>query len=216
MLAVYGDFSAPDMKARIEKALGGWNYTQPAVPPFPQVQSQTAAGVYLAAQAGRQPDLLQRRAPRRHAPGQGLRGARSDGRHPGRRLPQPSVPAHPHTDGRGLQHFRELGRQLPPPGPVYGFPARTKSASTEETLKAVREEIERMRTTEVTDEEIKDRQGHRAERIRLQLRHPRRRRSTGFCATSTTAIRATSFSSTRKPSRGVTRADVAAGGQGTP
>ena len=48
MLAVHGDFSAAEMKARIEKLFAGWTVKQPPVPPFPQVTAKTQPGIYLA------------------------------------------------------------------------------------------------------------------------------------------------------------------------
>jgi zinc protease len=49
MLAVYGDFSAPAMKAELEKLFGGWTYQQPPVPAFPVVRAVPRPGVYFAA-----------------------------------------------------------------------------------------------------------------------------------------------------------------------
>jgi len=39
MLAVMGDFSAADMKAKLEKRFADWTVTQPTVPPFPAVNA---------------------------------------------------------------------------------------------------------------------------------------------------------------------------------
>ena len=36
ILAVQGDFQRREMKAKIEKLFGGWNYQQPPVPAFPE------------------------------------------------------------------------------------------------------------------------------------------------------------------------------------
>ena len=48
MLEIYGDFSAADMKAKLEQLLGTWKYAQPPVPPFPKVQQPATPGVFLA------------------------------------------------------------------------------------------------------------------------------------------------------------------------
>src|SRR5579864_5835028 len=48
MLEIYGDFSAADMKAKLEQQLGSWKYTQQPVPPFPKVQQTPSPGVFLA------------------------------------------------------------------------------------------------------------------------------------------------------------------------
>src|SRR5262249_43796985 len=49
MLSVHGDFSAAEMKAKLEKLFGDWTYQQPPVPPFPEVSSKTSPGIYVAA-----------------------------------------------------------------------------------------------------------------------------------------------------------------------
>ena len=48
MLAVYGDFSAAEMKDRLEQLFVGWKVEQPGVPPFPVVAAKPAPGVFLA------------------------------------------------------------------------------------------------------------------------------------------------------------------------
>jgi zinc protease len=47
LLAVRGDFPADAMRAQIEKLFGSWSHTQPPVPPFPEVKSNPAPGLYL-------------------------------------------------------------------------------------------------------------------------------------------------------------------------
>jgi Predicted Zn-dependent peptidases len=49
IIAIQGDFSAPEMKAKIEKLLADWTVKQPPVPAFPPVTAKPAPGVYLAA-----------------------------------------------------------------------------------------------------------------------------------------------------------------------
>jgi zinc protease len=51
MLAIWGDFSAPEMKARLEKLFADWTVEQPPVPAFPPVPAKPAAGTYLAAKS---------------------------------------------------------------------------------------------------------------------------------------------------------------------
>jgi len=48
MLAVHGDFSAPEMKARLEKLFADWTVQQPPVPPFPPVTARPSPGIYVA------------------------------------------------------------------------------------------------------------------------------------------------------------------------
>ncbi len=46
-LAVYGDFSTDEMKARLEKVFAEWTVKQPPAPPFPPVESKPAGGTWL-------------------------------------------------------------------------------------------------------------------------------------------------------------------------
>ena len=48
ILAVYGDFSTPDMKDQIEKLFADWSPEQPPVPAFPRVTEKPAPAVFLA------------------------------------------------------------------------------------------------------------------------------------------------------------------------
>ena len=48
ILAVQGDFSAADMRAKLDKLFDGWTVKQAPVPPFPPVTAKPAPGVYLA------------------------------------------------------------------------------------------------------------------------------------------------------------------------
>ncbi len=48
MLGIYGDFSAPQMKEHLTKLFADWTYTQPAVPKFPEVTAKPVPGVFVA------------------------------------------------------------------------------------------------------------------------------------------------------------------------
>jgi zinc protease len=48
MLSVYGDVDTAAVKAKLEKLFADWNPQRPAVPAFPAVTKQKAAGVYVA------------------------------------------------------------------------------------------------------------------------------------------------------------------------
>ena len=48
MLAVYGDFKIPDMKTKLEKLFADWTVQQPDVPKFPEVTAKPAPGIYFA------------------------------------------------------------------------------------------------------------------------------------------------------------------------
>ncbi|HLW75473.1 MAG TPA: pitrilysin family protein, partial [Bryobacteraceae bacterium] len=48
MLAVYGDFSTPEMKDKLEKLFADWKVEQPPVPAFPKVTAKPEPGIYFA------------------------------------------------------------------------------------------------------------------------------------------------------------------------
>lgn len=47
-LSIYGDVDTAAVKAKLESLFGSWNVQRPAVPAFPAVTKQKAAGVYVA------------------------------------------------------------------------------------------------------------------------------------------------------------------------
>jgi zinc protease len=153
MFAVQGDFSAPAMQAKLEKLFAGWNVKQPAVPAFPQVTAQTTPGTYLVTKT----DVTQTTFYL------GQRGGLlSDKDYPALEVMSDIL-------GGGFQSrlFRRVRTQL---GYAYGINAdwgahfdhpglftvegSTKSASSTEAIKAASEEIDRMRTGQVTGDEL--------------------------------------------------------------
>ncbi len=153
MLAVHGDFQAPEMKARIEKLFSGWTVQQPAVPPFPALREKASPGVFLAVKD----DVTQTFFHLGH-----LGGVLRD-----KNYPALEVMADILGGGFRSRLFRKVRTQL---GYAYSIGASwganynhrglfeisgsTKSVSTTETLEVIREEIEKMRTQEVSDEEL--------------------------------------------------------------
>ena len=153
ILAVQGDFSAPEMKARLEKLFASWNVQQPPVPPFPTVNSNPKAGIYVATKT----DVTQTNL----AIGQ-LGGILRDKDYPALEVMADIL-------GGGFQSrlFQKVRTQLgyaydisatwsadyDHPG-IFEIGSSTKSASTAETLKAINAEVERIRTQEVTAEEL--------------------------------------------------------------
>jgi zinc protease len=153
ILAVQGDFSTAEMKAKIQKLFGSWNYQQPPVPPFPKVQSNPTPGVYLASKT----DVTQTN----FVMGQ-LGGTLKDKDYPALEVMGDIL-------GGGFQSrlFQRIRTQL---GYAYGVSAAwgagfdhpglfeiagsTKSASTVDTLKEISKEVQRIRTTEVTADEL--------------------------------------------------------------
>jgi zinc protease len=153
ILAVQGDFNAPEMKAKLEKLFASWNAQQPPVPAFPAVNSNPKPGIYVATKT----DVTQTNL----AIGQ-LGGILRDKDYPALEVMADIL-------GGGFQSrlFQKVRTQL---GYAYDVSANwsadydhpgffeigssTKSASTTETLKAINAEVERIRTQEVTAEEL--------------------------------------------------------------
>ena len=154
ILEVYGDFSAADMKAKLEQLLGGWKYTQPTVPAFPKVEAKAVPGVFLATKS----DVTQ---------------TFFDIGHLGGEFRDPDYPALEVAaqilgggfSSRLLQRIRtkegwayKIGASWDAnydhPG-VFRISGSTQSAHTVDTLKAVGEELDKFRTKEVSDEELK-------------------------------------------------------------
>jgi zinc protease len=153
ILTVQGDFSAPEMKAKIEKLFGSWTYTQPPVPPFPKVDNQAKPGIYLATK----PEVTQSSFALGH-----LGGMFSD-----KDYPALEVMADILGGGFHSRLFRQIrsklgyaydvgagwGATYDHPG-VFEIEGSTKSPSTADTLKAVNAEVRKIRTEPVTAEEL--------------------------------------------------------------
>ena len=154
MLAIRGDFSTAEMKAAIEKLFAGWTYTQPPVPPFPKVEAKPAPGIFTAAKD----DVTQTFFAVGHLGGE-LRDK-----------DYPALEVMGDILGGGFQSrlFKRVRSEL---GYAYNISAgwaaqfdhpgrfeiagSTKSVSTVDTLKAVDEELTRIRSTEVSDAELR-------------------------------------------------------------
>jgi zinc protease len=153
LLEIYGDFSANEMKAKLEQVLGAWKYTQPAVPAFPKVQQTPAPGVFLASKS----DVTQTFFNVGH-----LGGEFRD-----QDYPALDVAAQILGGGFSSRLFRNVrtdhgwaysigagwGASYDHPG-LFRISGSTQSAHTVDTLKAIRDELERIRTSEVTDQEL--------------------------------------------------------------
>jgi zinc protease len=153
ILAVQGDFSAPEMKGRLEKLFASWNAQQPPVPPFPKVESDAKPGIHVAVKT----DVTQTNLVL------GQLGGKLDDKD------YPALEVMADILGGGFQSrlFQKVRTQLgyaydvsadwgadyDHPG-VFEIGSSTKSASTAATLKAIDAEVQRIRTTEVTDEEL--------------------------------------------------------------
>ncbi len=154
ILEVYGDFSSSDMKAKLEQLLGAWKYTQPPVPAFPKVQAAPSPGVFLAAKT----DITQTFFNVGH-----LGGEYRDKDYPALEVAAQILGGG--FSSRLLRRIRtELGwaynigaswdANYDHPG-VFKISGSTQSVHTVDTLKTVREELEKFRSAEVSDEELK-------------------------------------------------------------
>ena len=153
LMAVWGDFSTPEMEARLTKLFAGWNYQQPKVPPFPPVRENPRPGIFVA----KKDDVTQTFFVEGH-----LGGELND-----KDFPALEVMADILGGGfqsRLVQRVRtqlglaydisaDWGANYDHPG-LFAIGGSTKSASTAETLKAVQEEVERIRTSEVSGDEL--------------------------------------------------------------
>lgn len=154
LLAVQGDFSAAEMRSKLEKLFADWQVKQPPVPPFPEAKARPAPGIYLAEKE----DVNQTFFRIGH-----LGGLLRDPD-----FPALEVMADILGGGFSSRLFARVRTQLGyaysvgaswganynHPG-VFRIAGSTKSESTTETIRAILEEVERLRSSEVTDEELK-------------------------------------------------------------
>lgn len=154
MLAIYGDFSTAEMKAKVEKLFATWTAVQPPVPPFPPVTAKPNPGLHLAARK----DLTQTFFQIGHLGGQlkdkdyAALTVMSDilgGGFSSRLFKRVRT---------GLGYAYSVGASwdadFDHPG-VFRISGSTKSLSTTQTFRAILEEIDRMQKSDVTDEELK-------------------------------------------------------------
>ena len=109
-LAVYGDFSSDEMKAKVEKAFENWTVEQPSVPPVPRGRAKRRGRPLPSREAGCQSKQHSDWTPGRPSQGRRLPGVEGDGRHSGRRFSEPAFPAYPQRPGLGLFRGSVMGR----------------------------------------------------------------------------------------------------------
>jgi zinc protease len=153
MLAVYGDFKTDEMKAKLEKTFAGWTVQQPDVPKFPEVTAKPAPGIYFAEKA----DVTQTF----FAIGE-LGGTLRDKDYAALQVAA-NILGQGFTSRLMSQIRTKLGyaydisaqwsANYDHPG-TFRIGGSTKSQSTTETLQAIRVELDKMRTTEVTEREL--------------------------------------------------------------
>jgi predicted Zn-dependent peptidase len=154
ILAVQGDFSAPEMKAKLEKLFGSWNVQQAPVPAFPPVDTKVAQpGIHLAVKT----DVTQTNVVIGH-----LGGVLKDKDYPALEVMSDIL-------GGGFQSrlFENVrtrlglaydvsaswGADYDHPG-LFEITSSTKSASTVDTLKAISAQVDKIRSEKVTAEEL--------------------------------------------------------------
>ena len=154
MLALIGDFSTAEMKARLEKLFADWTVKQAPVPPFPPVTAKPEHGIFLATKT----DVDQTFFSLGH-----LGGELRDKDYPALEVMADILGGGFHS--RLMQRVREQlgyayaisafwGANYDHPG-LFQISGSTKSASTVDTIKAIQEEVEKIRVSEVTEEELK-------------------------------------------------------------
>ncbi|HEY6339927.1 MAG TPA: pitrilysin family protein [Bryobacteraceae bacterium] len=155
MLEVYGDFNAAEMKDQLEKLFADWKVEQPPVPPFPKVTAKPAPGVYFASKE----DVTQTF----FSIGE-LGGTFRDPDYAAL-----EVAADILGQGFSSRLMTEIRTKL---GYAYSIAAvwsadydhpgtfrivgSTKSATTTETIQAAQAELEKLRSAEVTEQELKE------------------------------------------------------------
>src|ERR1019366_1883673 len=152
MLGVWGDFNTAEMKASIEKLFADWTVQQPPVPEFAKVKNAPSPGIFLAEKKD---------APQSYFAIGHLGGRRDDKDYAALAILAGILGGGPRSRIADRLRTRlgianEVGANwnagYAQPGlfEIYGG---TKSVSTVATIQAIREEIDRIRTAEVTEEE---------------------------------------------------------------
>jgi len=155
MLAVYGDFTAAEMRDKLEKLFAAWTVDQPPAPPFPPVTAKPAPGVYF----GEKPDITQTFFAIGH-----LGGTFRD-----KDYAALEVAANIMGQGFTSRLVSQIRTKL---GYAYNIAAvwsanydhhgtfqivgSTKSASTVDALQAISVELNKMRMAEVTPRELEE------------------------------------------------------------
>jgi zinc protease len=153
MLAVTGDFSTADMKAKLEKRFSDWTVQQPAVPPFPHVTNKPQPGIFLATKT----DVTQTFLAVGHLGGEfrdkdypalGVMADILGGGFQSRLLQRVRTKL-----GYAYEISAFWGANYDHPG-IFQVSSSTKSATTTDTIRVIEEEIEKIRTSEVTPQEL--------------------------------------------------------------
>jgi zinc protease len=153
MLAISGDFSAPELRGKLEKLFADWNVQQAKAPPFPAVRKQATPGAFLVVKS----DVTQTN----------FRFGQLSGTLDDKDYPALEVMADILGSGfqsRLMQTVRtklgyaydisaNWGANFDHPG-LFEIAGSTKSANTVDAIRVSQQELEKMRTVEVTAEEL--------------------------------------------------------------
>ena len=154
VLGVWGDFDTAGMKAKIEKLFSDFAVEQPPVPEFPKAGGQAAPGTYLAVKKDVKQTFF--------SIGQ-LGGEFKDKDYPALVIMADILGGGFHSRlvervrtkmGNAYDIGADWDADYDHPG-LFEISGGTKSLSTVETIKAIQEEVDRIRTSEVTEEELK-------------------------------------------------------------
>ncbi|MGH9572243.1 MAG: M16 family metallopeptidase, partial [Candidatus Acidiferrales bacterium] len=153
LLAVYGDFSSTEMKAKLESLFADWTVKQPPVPKFPAVEKKPEPGIYLATKT----DVTQTYF------NIGQLGGEFDDKD----FPALAVMSDILGGGFSSRLFKKVRTELgyaydigaswaakyDHPG-LFEINGSTQSKDTVPTIEAIRDEVNKIRTSEVTDQEL--------------------------------------------------------------
>lgn len=152
-LEVYGDFSAPELKTKLERIFGSWADTQVPVPAFPKLVEKAEPGVFLGSKEDTTQTFFQ--------VGE-LGGELRDNDYPAL-----EVAADILGGGFSSRLFQNVRTEHGWAYSVYALwnakydhagtfviSGSTQSAHTVDTLKAIQQELERIRSVEVSDKEL--------------------------------------------------------------
>jgi zinc protease len=153
LVAVYGDFNSAAMKEQLTKLFSDWTVKQPPVPKFPVVVDKAAPGVFLATKE----DVTQTFFQVGHLSGELI----------DKDYPALEVAAEILGGGFSSRLFKlirtklgyaynvgaDWGANYDHPG-IFRISGSTQSVHTVDTLKAVRQELDRIREAPVTDQEL--------------------------------------------------------------
>jgi hypothetical protein len=153
MLALRGDFTAAEMRARLEGIFGEWQHTQPAAPAFGHVAHNPVPGIYIGERKGAAQTFF------------------SVG-HAGGRWSDPDIavlhvaaeilggdftsrlPARVRKEARAAYPVNAQWAAAHVDTGTFTVEGRIKGASLMQTLRAIRDEIGRMQVEEVSESEL--------------------------------------------------------------